>query len=41
MPPPPLEHILVGAALVLLTSILASKAAVRTGIPALLLFLAS
>ncbi len=34
-----IEHLLLGAALVLLLSILASKVAVRSGVPALLLFL--
>lgn len=36
---PPVEHILVGVALLLFLSILASKTAVRSGIPELLLFL--
>jgi cell volume regulation protein A len=36
---PPIEHLLILAALFLLVSILASKLAVRAGVPALLLFL--
>jgi potassium/hydrogen antiporter len=36
---PPIEHILAGSALLLVISIVASKAAARYGIPALLLFL--
>jgi len=35
----PIEHLLLGAAFVLLLSILASKVAVRAGVPALLLFI--